>query len=146
MATLNEKGHEILDPEPVAMPVGFRVPESLTDQIRRFVKAELSLAASAQGHESFEEADDFDIEDDFHGNDPQSEWELNFDHETAGPANAGSAGGGNSNPPAEPASKWDGNERRGVGKRSDSAPREGNPQIASGPNAGNDANGNPAKS
>ena len=78
MAKLNERGHEILDPTPVSMPLGFKKPETLAEQIRRMVKNEMSQAAANQGQESFEEADDFDVGDDF---DPKSPYEQNFDQD-----------------------------------------------------------------
>lgn len=61
---LNDKGHEVPDPTPVALPVGFRPPPTMVELIRMHVRRELSQAAVADGAESFEEADDFDIEDD----------------------------------------------------------------------------------
>lgn len=78
MAKLNERGHEILDPEPMAIPLGFKKPETLAEQIRRMVKTEMSQAAASQGQETFEEADDFDIGDDY---DPTSPYEQNFDQD-----------------------------------------------------------------
>jgi hypothetical protein len=75
---LNENGHEILDDTPVSMPVGFKRPMSMTDMIRQYVKTEMSKQASDSGQESWEEADDFDIGDDY---DPKSPWELTFDQE-----------------------------------------------------------------
>lgn len=80
MSKLSERGREIPDPTPVAMPIGFKRPEALVDQIRRFVRRELSESAAGHGYETFEESDDFDIEDD-DDYDPQSPWELNFDQE-----------------------------------------------------------------
>ncbi len=127
MATLDERGHEILDSTPIAVPVGFKIPESLDSQIRRFVRQELSLQASAQGQESFEEADDFDIEDDFDGNDPKSEWELNFDQESAPrkpePKAKESGGDGPRRRATDTRSseKWDGVERRSVSGKSSSS-------------------------
>lgn len=80
MARLNDKGHELLDDTPMAIPLrGYR-PESLQDQIRRMVRHQLSEHAAARGAETFEEADDFDVDDDF---DPHSPWELNFDQDVA---------------------------------------------------------------
>lgn len=76
----DKNGHEIPDPTPVAVPVGWSAPESLVDQVRRLVRQEFSQQARATGHETFEEADDFDVDDDF---DPSSPWELNFDQEAA---------------------------------------------------------------
>lgn len=81
MPQLNEKGHEVLDPTPIAIPVGFKLPESMTDMVRRFVRHELSRQADEKGFETFEESDDFDIEDDPPL--PETKWELNYDQETA---------------------------------------------------------------
>lgn len=63
-AQLDEKGHEIPDPTPLRLPIGFKEPESLQSQIQRMVRGELSRAASENGFETFEESDDFEIEDD----------------------------------------------------------------------------------
>lgn len=60
----DQKGREIPDPRPMEMPLGMSKPESMEDMIRRFVRQEASRAASAEGMETFEEADDFDIDDD----------------------------------------------------------------------------------
>lgn len=57
-------GKEYLDPTPVAVPVGFGRPESLQETIRRLVRTEVSRGASQAGFESFEEANDFDVDDD----------------------------------------------------------------------------------
>lgn len=81
----NERGHEILDPTPVEMPMQWKRPPTLQEQIKAFVRRELSEQAAAAGAETFEEADDFDIEDD--PLDPQSEWEMNYDQESAEHAN-----------------------------------------------------------
>lgn len=78
MAVLDDRGHEVLDATPVAMPVGWSRPPSLQDQVRRFVRQELSRQAAEAGMETFEEADDFDVGDDF---EPSSPWELTFDQE-----------------------------------------------------------------
>jgi len=50
---------EYPDPTPVALPAGVGRPESLQDTIRRMVRNELSQHAALQGHETFEEANDF---------------------------------------------------------------------------------------
>lgn len=77
MAKLNENGHEILDPTPMAIPIGFKRPETLAEQIKRMVRSErLAQEAEAQGYETWEEADDFDVDDDF---DPSSPYEQHFD-------------------------------------------------------------------
>jgi hypothetical protein len=81
MAKLNENGHEILDQKPVARTVKFEKPMTIAEQLRAYVRTELSRQAQEEGHESFEDADDFFIEDDLP--DPQSPWELTFDQEQA---------------------------------------------------------------
>lgn len=80
MPTLNSRGHEVNSPEPISLPAGVNKPETLAETIRRLVRNEVSQQASASGQETFEEADDFDIEDD-NGYDPKSQWELDFDQE-----------------------------------------------------------------
>lgn len=69
----NERGEEIPDPTPIEVPVDFRAPPSLVDEIKRYVRAELSARADAAGEETFEEADDFWVDDDEH---LSSEYEL----------------------------------------------------------------------
>lgn len=65
MAKYTDDGRrEIPDPVPVSLPLGFREPEPLADLIRRLVRNEVSQAASREGEETFEEADDFDVSDD----------------------------------------------------------------------------------
>lgn len=76
MKRLNERGHEICDSRPMEIPMGFKKPESLQEQIRRMIRTEASIRAADQGMETWEEADDFDVDDDF---DPTSPWEMNFD-------------------------------------------------------------------
>lgn len=77
MATLNERGHEILDPNPIAAPVHFRRPETLQETMRRFLRQEsIRMQLEAEGYETEEEADDFDIDDD--PPDPLSQWEHDF--------------------------------------------------------------------
>lgn len=120
MGSLNCRGHEVLNPEPMALPAGVSKPETLAETIRRLVRNEISQQASAGGQETFEEADDFTIEDE-DGFDPKSPWELDFDQEqyrdtTGRGASAGAnANGGN---PAKP-----------VG--SDGKPTSGSGEVAS---------------
>lgn len=78
MAKLDERGHEILDPTPVAIPAGFRHPPSLEERILRSIRSEMSRQAALNGQETFEEADDFECGDDY---DPSSPYEEHFDHE-----------------------------------------------------------------
>lgn len=62
-------GHEVLNPTPMAPPLGYKKTPSLAEQIRQQV---LTMRAIDMEPETEEEADDFDIEDDPA---PQSRWE-----------------------------------------------------------------------
>lgn len=65
MATYNERNEEILDTTPVEMPIGYERPESLASMIARMINStELQRAAQKQGLETFEESDDFEMDDD----------------------------------------------------------------------------------
>lgn len=57
-------GKEIPDPTPIQIPAGFKRPESLIDQMRRLIRTDVSQFAEQQGAESFEESNDFDMDDD----------------------------------------------------------------------------------
>lgn len=58
------RGAEILDTTPIEVPLHYRRPESLEEKLKRVVHNELSQAAAAREMETFEESDDFDVEDD----------------------------------------------------------------------------------
>lgn len=73
MAKFDARGREIPDPTPIEVPAGARRPETLQEMVRRFMRVEMSKAGQAEGFESFEEADDFDVGDD---DDLKSEYEL----------------------------------------------------------------------
>lgn len=75
---LNEKGQEVLDKTPVSIPSGLAQGESMDERIRRIIKHSLSQQAIAHGLETFEEADDFEIESD--PIDPTTPYEADFDH------------------------------------------------------------------
>lgn len=60
----DELGREINDPAPMELPFGTRKPETLTDMIRRMIRVDVSAAASDAGGETFEEANDFDVDED----------------------------------------------------------------------------------
>lgn len=70
---LTADGQFIPDPTPVAPPIGYQPEQNMFDRMRDLVRRELSAAAADRGHESFEEADDFDVGDDY---EPFSEYEL----------------------------------------------------------------------
>lgn len=77
MSKLTDQGEEILDPTPVQIPIELRKSESMDERIRRIIQHSASVAAQAQGLETFDEADDFDIDDD--PIDPSTPWEKDFD-------------------------------------------------------------------
>lgn len=69
-------GSELPDPRPVELPVGFERPESIQEMIRRFVTdPAIRRELEANDVESFDEADDLDIEDDL----PQTPHEDRYD-------------------------------------------------------------------
>lgn len=58
-------GKEYPDPVPMAPPIGYNTPPDLMQMIRSMVRSEeIRRAQDAAGVETFEEADDFDIDDD----------------------------------------------------------------------------------
>lgn len=74
---LDKDGREVPDPTPMAPPVGMSERPSLADFVQRMIQQEVSRAAAAAEMETFEEADDFDVEDD--PMDPRTPYEENFD-------------------------------------------------------------------
>lgn len=71
------EGRELMDPTPIAPPIGYKKSPSIAEQIRNMVRSErLRQEAESQGYESFEEADDFEVGDDF---DPKSPYEEVFE-------------------------------------------------------------------
>lgn len=76
---LDERGWEIPDPNPVEMPIGFERPESVEEMIQRMVRGGVSALAREAGYETFEEADNFEIEDEDGFNDPATPYEEEFD-------------------------------------------------------------------
>jgi pyruvate/2-oxoacid:ferredoxin oxidoreductase beta subunit len=75
-AQLDEKGAEILDSTPLAIPVGFRKPPTLQDQMKKYVQIEMSRLAESQEFETWEEANDFEIGDDYEA---KSKYQEDFD-------------------------------------------------------------------
>lgn len=65
---------ETIDTTRVEIPTRLRLPQNRTDQIRAFIREELSRASEMQGHETFDEADD--IEPDDEEEMPYSAYEL----------------------------------------------------------------------
>ncbi|QXP07906.1 MAG: hypothetical protein [Arizlama microvirus] len=75
---LTDTGAEINNDPPVAVPANYKRPLTLAEQVRLMCRTQLSQMAANEGHETWEEADDFDVGDDF---DPSSPHELIFDPE-----------------------------------------------------------------
>lgn len=60
----DENGREMCNPVPMEISPVHTRPLTLQDQIKRLLKKELSLQAQAQGKETFQEANDFKVDDD----------------------------------------------------------------------------------
>lgn len=60
----NMSGHEIMDNTPIAVPTRFRRSLTLQEQIQLMIKRDMSRLAQQNGYETYEEADDFDVDDD----------------------------------------------------------------------------------
>lgn len=73
---LDDQGREIPDPTPLELPVGFKKQETVAQMVQRLVRRDLSEYAARHGHETFDEAEDFEIDDD---PDPFTPYETEFD-------------------------------------------------------------------
>lgn len=92
-------GAELPSDVPIAPPIGYKKQPTMVEHIRNAVRSEqLRLAAEAAGAESFEEADDFEVEDDL---EPISAYE--FERFFEPPAESRPAAQADSPKPAEPA-------------------------------------------
>ncbi|UDN67831.1 hypothetical protein [robinz microvirus RP_142] len=112
-SAIGSDGREYPDPIPTAPPVGYKTPPTIMDMIKSMIHSEqLNQKAQAEGFDTFDEAEDFDIEDD--PLDPHTEYEAVFDPPpnplpdpvlptTANPAGT-PAGGGSRDTPPPPAS------------------------------------------
>lgn len=99
-AGIDQLGREVPDPVPTQAPIGYTPPTQLEQLIKQYVRRELSAAAGAEQYETFEDADDFDIEDD--PLDPLTEYERVFDPPLAPPEEGKGAGGVPQPPPQAP--------------------------------------------
>lgn len=74
---LKPDGTVELDPVPLAPPVGYKKHPSMVEIVRDMVRSQrLAEEAAAAGHETFEESEDFDIDDEYR---LESPWENEFD-------------------------------------------------------------------
>lgn len=71
----DEKGHFIPDDSPVEVPLRFKTQETEAERIARAVSLEFSQQADDKGFETFEDAQDFDVDDEFDIF-PQSSFEI----------------------------------------------------------------------
>lgn len=67
---------EKLDPKPFEYPYPQKRPLTLQEQIARVLKTENLKAMQDQEIETYEEANDFEVEDSFHQEEPGSRYEL----------------------------------------------------------------------
>lgn len=66
-------GQEDIDPEPLEIPLGAMKPPSIFDQMKRYIRSQVSAQVHAKGFESFEEANDFEVGED---DEPFSPYEV----------------------------------------------------------------------
>lgn len=78
----HEIGKEYPNPTPMEPPIGYVPSVPIYEQIRQMVRRELSQAAADEGFETMEEADDFDVDDDF---DPSTPYEEAFEPQSPWP-------------------------------------------------------------
>lgn len=76
-AVLDDKGRELLDPVPMAPPVGFVPGMSQDERLRQMIRQEHSRLNAMMYNETFEEANDLDIDDD--PIDPSTPYEESYD-------------------------------------------------------------------
>lgn len=73
---MRDRRFEYLDQTPVEVPVRLRGGISQMDSIKQMIREAMSAEAEAREHESFEEADDFDIDLAEDEGDPISRYEF----------------------------------------------------------------------
>lgn len=76
-----ERAAEYPDPTPMAPPIGYKKVPSIWEQQKALIRA-ARLEEHEAGMETFEEADDFDVDDDF---EPSTPFEAGFDYPTEPP-------------------------------------------------------------
>lgn len=118
---LNETGGELLDSTPMAPPIGFTRQPSMFDIMRKMI-ADREIELAQQGYETPEEADDFDVGEDF---DPSSPYEHDFDPPAPSPKVPSAA----LSKAAEPPSDGPGTPPVDPARDGSPAPAQGGPAI-----------------
>lgn len=72
---LDAFGREIPNPVPLQPPVGYKKQPTIAEQMRQMIRT-ASMEAAQMGAETEEEANDFDIDEDY---EPTSPWEHDFE-------------------------------------------------------------------
>lgn len=70
---LSSRGHEIPDPTPVVLPVGFKHPPTIQQMVQAAIRTQFDTYAREKGEETWEQANDFDTGED---EDMRSPYEL----------------------------------------------------------------------
>lgn len=73
---MSDRRFEYVDPTPVEVPVRLRGGVSQMDSIKQMIRDAMSAEAEAREHETFEEADDFEIDLAEDEGDPISRYEF----------------------------------------------------------------------
>lgn len=91
---------EYPDPVPMEVPTNLSAPSGMRQLVHQLIRQELSEFAASQEMETFEEADDFEIEDD--PLDPLTEYEKVFDTPASLVQKTGGGGNGGGGVPSAP--------------------------------------------
>lgn len=61
--SFDDMGRELCDPTPIEVPVGISRPLTMQEMLAQYVRSEMQLARLNADPESWEEANDFDVDD-----------------------------------------------------------------------------------
>lgn len=76
---LDPQGREIPNPTPMQPPIGYKRAPTIQEQMRAMIR-QVSHEAAMSGHETEEEAGDFELDEEW---EPTSQWEHPFDPDPA---------------------------------------------------------------
>lgn len=71
-----ENWKEYPDPSPIEIPAELKRPESMDQRIKRLVHSQIQAKAMEEGFETFEEANDFEVDDSFDGDGIMSPYDV----------------------------------------------------------------------